>query len=98
MGAQRLSGQHQTVRPEVPSMSGAGTPQSMLPVMRNGSRHLPVRKRTPAPSSTSRASSRASQSANSTEKLAWFPCGSCTVWAGSLSAAASKASRSSFLM
>ena len=79
-------------------MSGAGTPQSMLPVMRNGSRHLPVRKRTPAPSSTSRASSRASQSAKVTEKDCWLPSGSVTVWAGSLSSQALKPSRNLFWM
>lgn len=97
MGAQSDSGQHHTVRPSTPSMAGAGTPQSMLPVMRNGSRHLPVRKRRPAPSSTSRARSRASQSANSTEKDCCLPWGSCTVWGGSSVATASNSPRRSHL-
>ena len=89
MGAQRLSGQHQTVRPLVPSSSGAGTPQSMFPVMRNGSRHLPVRKRTPAASSFSRASSRASQPEKVSEKDCWPPSASVSVCSGSWSATAS---------
>ena len=89
MGAHRLSGQHQTVRPLVPSSSGAGTPQSMLPVMRNGSRHLPVRKRTPAASSLSRASSRSSQPEKVSEKDCWPFSGSASVWTGSSAATAS---------
>ena len=69
MGAHRLSGQHHTVRPSKPSMTGAATPHSMLPVMRNGTSALPVRKRMSARASTSRAASRASMSANSISKL-----------------------------
>ena len=69
MGAHRLSGQHHTVRLSSPSMTGAFTPHSMLPVMRNGTSALPVRKRMPARPSTSRAASRSSMEANSISKL-----------------------------
>jgi hypothetical protein len=50
MGAQRLSGQHHTVRSLRVLELGRGTPHEMLPVMRKGRSVLPVRKRTPASS------------------------------------------------
>ena len=61
MGAHSDSGQHHAVRPSTPSTAGTGTPQSMLPVMREGSSVLPVRKRTPAAARASRAVSRSCQ-------------------------------------
>ena len=69
MGAHRLSGQHHTVRPSTPSMTGAFTPHSMLPVMRNGTSVLLVRNRMPAAVSTGRASSRSAMVSNSISKL-----------------------------
>ena len=89
IGAHRLSGQHHTVSPSSPSMTGAFTPHSMLPVMRNGTSALPVRKRMPACPSTSRAASRASMSANSISKLCFPFSGSRSSWAGRSAATAS---------
>ena len=55
MGAHSDSGQHHTVSPSTPSMTGARTPHSMLPVMRKGTSVFEVRKRRPAAASASRA-------------------------------------------
>ncbi len=97
IGAHSDSGQHHVVSPATPSISGVGTPHSMLPVMRNGRSVLPVLKRTPAAASASRALSRSSHEPNvrSNELALGSPP---IVWGGSVPAIASYASWNVFWM
>ena len=93
MGAHRLSGQHQHVTSRTPSIWGTGTPQPMLPVMRNGTSALPERKRTPARFSTACDSSRSLQLGNVTVNEPLPPAASVTVCSGSSPRTSSNASR-----
>ena len=96
MGAHSDSGQHHTVSPSTPSMTGARTPHSMLPVMRKGTSVFEVRKRRPAAASASRARSRSPMEANSISKDCLLPSAGRNSWGGSSAAMASYSSKCSF--
>ena len=64
IGAQRDSGHTQKVKSLLPSHSGTGTPHSMLPDKRNGTRVLPVRQLILRSESTALALSLSSKDAN----------------------------------
>ena len=67
IGAHNDSGHTQIVSPSSPSSTGAGTPHSMLPVRRNGTKVLPARNRMLLSFNSSFALSRSFKFINSIE-------------------------------